>query len=379
MDELAARSLVLDDHRSCSDWTLPAALCVADGRHSLDYDFVSRLPSAYRTPVPERPTLAGWLGDAGFYSILMTSNGWLEGAWNHDPGYDYTEHPSTDDGRRIWEEGRDKLLEAQEEGLVDERWFLHVHLKEPHDPYEPPAEYLEALEDLPPIDYDLTTGDGHDAARFGLSSMSEEERALVMEHLRIRYDGEMAYEDDILASIWSDAEARGLLENTLVAIWTDHGEQQYEREHWGHAFQLYGEENGAVALFWHEGIAPQAWTEPTDHTDIAPTILRWFDLPLPDEVTGVPAGEAPADRTFYALSVGQIGPRLQATRGTLRLHYGWSTGAIEAYDLAADPAESKDVYDPFDAAQTSLWEALDAWADELQPLLPEYARIEPAR
>jgi arylsulfatase A-like enzyme len=380
MDELASRSLVLDDHSSCSDWTLPSVLCVGAGRHEPAYGFISRLGPTFREVAPEHTTLAGWLREQGFYSILMTSNSWLESEWNHDSGYDYAEHPGTDDGARIWELGRDKLFEAQAEGLAGEdRWFLHIHLKEPHSPYNPPSEYLDGLEDLPPIDYDLATNTDHDEARYALSSMDEEERAAVLAHLLLRYNGEMAYEDDILEAIWDDANARGLLKNTVVSFWTDHGEQQYEREHWGHAFQLFQEESGAVALFWHPDIEPAAWTGPTSHIDLAPTVLEMFGFPIPEEIEGQPVGQAPADRTLFGITVANVGPLLQATRAGLRMHYDYDSGALAVYDLIADPGEEHDLYDPFDPNQTSLWEELSAWADSIEPLLGEYTRVDPPR
>ncbi len=377
VDELAARSLVLDRHSSCSNWTLGGVLCANNGRYSADFDFVARLPVAHREVVPERASLASWLRDEGFVTILLTSNGWLEGDWHHDAGYTYAEHPRTDVGTSIWEQGRNKLLEQINQGA--ERWFLHVHLKEPHSPYKPPDEYLEALEDLEPIDYDLSTTDGHDDARYSLGSMSEEERALVMEHLRIRYDGEMAYLDDTLAGIWADASNRGLLENTLVAFWSDHGEQFYERERWGHAYDLYEEETGALAFFWHHGIEPQAISEPTHHIDIAPTALRWLELDLPDEITGEPVLEAEPDRVFFGTTVGRAGPQLTASQGDLRMHYDFDGGDLLAYDLGVDPDAATDIYDPFDPEQTALWGALDAYATELEPLLEEYRRVEPDR
>lgn len=380
MDELAARSLVLDRHSTCSNWTLGGVICAADGRDTLDIGYVAKLPSAHREVVPDRPTLASWLRDEGFYTLLVTSNSWLEGDWHHDKGFVYAEHPRTDDATRIWEYARNKLYEAQATGDAgDDRWFMHVHFKEPHDPYDPPEEYLDDLEELDPIDYDLTTSYGHDQARFSLDEMDEQERALVMEHLTVRYDGEVAYMDDLLADIWSDANNRGLLRNTLVVLWTDHGEQQYEREHWGHAFQLHEEEVGALAMFWHNGIEHRSWTEPTHHVDLVPTILQWFDIPTPPEVTGYPVGEAPYDRPLYFDTVGRLGPLVQVSKGDLRMHYDYTDGTLAVYDTLADPWQREDIYDPFDPDQTALWELTDAYADELGPLIEEYTRVEPAR
>ncbi len=380
VDELATRSLVLERHSSCSNWTLPGVLCAANGRDNLDFGYVAKLPGTYREVVPERASLASWMRAQGFYTMLITSNSWLHGDWHQDAGFTYAEHPRTDDGWRIWEYARNKLYEAQSAGeAAQDGWFIHIHLKEAHSPYTPPEEYLEGLDELPEIAYDLTTTAGHDDARYSLQEMSEEERGAVLQHLELRYDGEMAYEDDLLATIWSDASSRGLLDNTVVVFWTDHGEQAYEREHWGHAFELYQEEVGALAMFWHRDIEPRAWTEPTSHIDIAPTVLRWFDIPLPSEITGHPVGEAPFDRTIIHDVVGRVGPLVQLSQGDLRMHYDYQDGGLQVYDIGADPKQTHDIYDPFDPAQTKLWEQVDAYADELEPYIAEYNRVEPER
>ena len=380
MDELVDRSLVLDRHSSCSNWTLPGVICAANGRDTLDLGYIAKLPSSYREVVPDRPTLASWLQDQGFHTQLITSNGWLHGDWHQDDGYTYVEHPRSDDGSRIWEYARNKLYEFQLAGDAEEdHWFLHIHLKEPHSPYEPPDEYLGELEGLDDIDYDLSTSIGHDDARFGLQGMEDDERELVLQHLEARYDAEMAYADDVISDIWSDANSRSLLTNTLVVVWTDHGEQKYEREHWGHAYELYGEEVDALTLFWHRDIEPSGWTEPTSHIDIAPTVLNWFDIPLPDEITGYPVGEAPYDRPLYHDVVGRVGPLIQVSRGDLRMHYDYTDGPLEVYDNVLDPTQQTDLYDAFDPEQTTLWELVDAYADELEPLIPEYDRTDPKR
>jgi len=380
VDELAERSLVLDRHSSCSNWTLAGVICAANGRDTLDIGYVAKLPGTYREVVPERASLASWMADQGFYTMLITSNSWLDGDWHHDTGWTYVEHPRTDNGTRIWEYARDKLFEAQEAGEAGEDgWFLQVHLKEAHSPYNPPEEYLDGIDALDPIDYDLATTAGHDDARFGLQGMEPDERDLLMQHLELRYDGEMAYEDDLLTSIWSDANSRGMLDDTLVVLWTDHGEQMYEREHWGHAFELYEEEAGALAMFWHRDIEPRVWNEPTSHIDVAPTVLQWFDIPIPSEVTGYPVGEAPFDRPLYHDTVGRLGPLVRVNSGDLSMFYDYQDGGLEVYDSAADPTQSTDLYDPFDPDHTVLWELTDAYADELEPLIPEYRRTEPDR
>ncbi len=378
MDELALRSVVFDSHTSCGNWTLESILCAANGRDNLDLDYVAKIAGEYRQVVPDRPSLASWLRDEGFYTVLLTSNGWLDNEWHHDAGFDFAEHPGNISAPLLWEKGRAKVLEAQDE-LGAERWFLQVHANEPHAPYNPPDEYLGALEALDPIDYDLTSYDVHQSVRGELSDMSEDERNLVLQHLQVRYEAEMDYFDDVLVDLFDDIETTGFLDNTVVLLWTDHGEQSWEREKWGHALDLYEEEVGAVAMLWHAGIEPMSWSEPTSHIDIVPTVLQTLGLDIPDEVTGSPVGEADADRILFHVTVANAGPKLMASAGSLRMHYSYAEGTLEVYDLDTDPSELNDLYDAFDPEQTALWEALDAHADELEPLLPEYTRVDPER
>ena len=86
LDGIAQNSMAMDDHQSCSNWTFPGVICAMDGRSPLEYDFV---PSFAREPVPDRGTLASWLSDAGYHTIMITSNGWLYDDTNVAYGYDH--------------------------------------------------------------------------------------------------------------------------------------------------------------------------------------------------------------------------------------------------------------------------------------------------
>ena len=375
LDSLAERSLVLDQHSSCSNWTLEAVLCATNGRYSADFDYVARVSPDYRQVVPARPSLASWLHDAGYYTILLTSNGWLENEWHHDDGYDVATHVNIPSAPVVWARGYEHLEHALESEGAD-RWFLHLHFNDPHAAYDPPDEYLEDLQALEGIDWDLTQYDEHEQARFLLGAMPEEERDLVLEHLHVRYRGEIAWFDQQLSQVFDEISQAGLLEDTLVVLWSDHGEQTYERERWGHAFQLHPEETAAFAMFASPDIEPGSWTEPTQHIDIAPTVLDLLGIETPAEVTGVPVGLADPERTLLHLSLGQLGPQLRASRGVLHMYNGFTSGDLTVFDAEADPDEVEDIRDLDDAAQAALWTQLEAYAQQIEPLIPEYERGE---
>ncbi len=55
------------------------------------------------------------------------------------------------------------------------------------------------------------------------------------------YDASMAYLDEVLGRLFAKLKQRGLLENTLVVITSDHGEAIFEHESFGHSLNLYRE------------------------------------------------------------------------------------------------------------------------------------------
>jgi arylsulfatase A-like enzyme len=61
------------------------------------------------------------------------------------------------------------------------------------------------------------------------------------EHVLALYDGEIRFTDDNLGAILGELRARGMLENTLVVVTADHGEEFFEHGQKGHQKTLFDE------------------------------------------------------------------------------------------------------------------------------------------
>jgi hypothetical protein len=107
--------------------------------------------------------MASVLGELGFYNILVTGNSWFSGQWNMSQGFD-EEQLSGGAAVNIYGEGQRRLSDAELRGAIDDRWYLHVHVMEPHAPYVPPEDYLAEEGALAPLDWDLSIKDEHYAA-----------------------------------------------------------------------------------------------------------------------------------------------------------------------------------------------------------------------
>jgi arylsulfatase A-like enzyme len=363
LDDLLARSVVLDDHRSCSNWTLPSMLCAFTGR-----GFMGSTSAE---------TLGPMLADAGFEVGYAITNTWLYSVWPDDPRFELTLDEPQLDGESLVEQGLPLLAQLQDGGG---RWFFQIHFYDPHAPYDPPERYLGALEGLAPIVYDLSTWEGVVTAEAAWLEAGPEEKALLEAHARARYEAEIAWLDDTLETLWAGLEAQGALEDTLVLVLTDHGEQLWERgaddgilQHGG---LLYQEESGGTAAFWARSLPPAAWTEPTSHADLLPTVLDALGVDAPADLEGLPVGTAAPDRPRFATGVkGYVHQSVDLA--DRRLIYRWE-GEAEVYDRTV-PGETEDLWDPADPESLALWQALEPWveamacemAGSVEPVYPE--------
>lgn len=368
LDSLLAESVVLADHRTCSNWTAPSMLCstlgylpVEDGWWPTSvYDGYGHDPRVPTIPT-ELPTLARLLNDQGFATTLVSANG----VYSPNNGDGIVSGFETI-GAVYWYPAGSVVPTAtwyaDATAASGRPWYTHVHFTDPHSPYYYWDGYsyeVDALE----AKYDRrwnVRDSGQVYALMGqFAGLSEEEQAVARDFLFAIYRGEIRYWDANLEIFWNDLDARGLLDDTLVAFWFDHGEQFGEHGDFMHGLTLFAEENRGFAAFWAKNIVPAVWTGLTVHQDLPPTILDALGLPPAEEHTGVVAGTAPDDRSVYTFNylVGYSEPLYGITKGDRQMLYHFD-GDRYAYDLAADPEGTVNIYDPADPEIIALWDEL---------------------
>ncbi len=369
LDSIAEEGFVLQDHQQCSNWTFASTTCTLAGRTNIERGHMPRLSGTEetRTPVPVGTRLLPrYLDDLGFASALVSANDWLSPTWGNTQGFDAFDSPGGN-ALAVLDKGRDLITKEIRQQDAD-RFFLHMHHMEPHAAYAPPLDNAIGLDELELFSEDLTNRDIHYSWRDRWSTLGEDEQELLDAHLRVLYAGEIRTIDERLAENWSILEDEGYLNDTLVVIWNDHGEQFWEHGNQTHAYMLYGEENDGFAIFWARNIVQGTFDGPTHAIDLVPTLLDLYGYDIPEEVTGTPIGLADDGRMRFSSSIARKGGVNSVTKDGFKLTYRWN-GDVTLYDRNTDPEETTDLFAPDHPMVVELWPELRAQAEAMEGLI----------
>lgn len=385
-DGILSSSVLLADHRSCSNWTAPSMICATTSRFPVDDDYWPT--SVYNTgdvgPIDgipdDLPTLASVLVGDGYTTHLVTGNGVFSP--NNCPGIvnGYQEVLTP-----LWQGAPDvaatALPVAAHLVAAGDPWFLHIHFIDPHNPYVAPAEYDTELAELDAkyhFPWDISDPNSVYTVAWGWSSMSAEEQVEAREYLLALYRAELRYWDASIEALWRQLDSVGALDDTLVVFWTDHGESHGEHGAFFHGVTMNAQENRSTAAFWARNLAPVVWEGPTIHQDIVPTVLDAMGLPEDPDATGTVVGLAREDRVRFGFNFlrGYSAPILAATRSQHQVIY-YFTGGKYYYDLTTDPEGDVDRYDPTDPEVVDLWSVLGPEVNRITTQWPSIQAVDP--
>jgi len=148
----------------------------------------------------------------------------------------------------------------------DEPFLLWNHYMDVHGPYNPPEEYNEWGKSVTNSEaqelYDKISGD---------RDVTDDEIASA----RNLYDGEIAYIDAQIKSIFSELNNRGLLEDSVVIVTADHGDLFGEHGKFAHPRYVYQELTRIPLLLWTPDTEKVRVDAACSIIDILPTILDW--------------------------------------------------------------------------------------------------------
>jgi arylsulfatase A-like enzyme len=410
-DELAAGGTCPPVVVAPSNWTLPSHASMFTGMLPAALGFTGGTKLGSRTGLNSRPlleaqsdrVLAQVLRRNGYATAAVSCNPWIHEIHGFATGFE--EFVSLQGGARK-ELGRgigskiawaaDAWRSRVDDGATNARdillgwlenrdarpFFFFVNLMECHSPLLPPRPY----NDLPGIERIRAA---RDAARYqtpqGIYRVCvgelevEAESAARMQHLYARSIRQM---DDWIGSMLGEFSRRGLLDDTIVVIASDHGENLGEDNLIGHELSMH-DRLVRVPLAISEPIP----TPPLVSLAHLPSLIAgplgladhpWHDDPLPGgfAVSQVAGQLLLPERETLARSWGVpeeairriASPMSAATDGRYKLVRD-ATGE-RFYDLATDPAEASPATPDADATTNDVARGMRAAIDAVDALAP---------
>ncbi len=236
-------------------------------------------------------TLARAFSRAGYATAAFTENAFVGAAWGFANGFDlYHDRPgfgggNTGHARETFSRGL-KWLTERPPGP----WFLFLHTYETHAPYNADPADIESLTARYHTDYKgplkwsvLTRGMNLQSAT-GLDPHADTSRQIAL-----LYDAVVRRLDRAFGELIDRLGEAGALNNTIVVVFSDHGESLMEAGVHGHGKTLNTEELRVPLIFFEPGRIPGNATvaTPVSLIDLGPTIaqLAGIDHRLPEANT----------------------------------------------------------------------------------------------
>jgi choline-sulfatase len=343
LDRLAHEGFVFEDLYSHCPLTLPSHASLMTGLLPLHHGVRDNIGYSVK---PAERTLASRFKAAGYSTGAAVSAFVLRHQTGIGIGFDFFDDliPVEGTGESLAETQRDgattvDALAAWVERQPSERIFAFLHLYEPHTPYSPPPSH----------------------------------------RMKDPYDGEIAYADELVGRFLDRLAARGIRDQAILAVVSDHGEGLMDHGEAEHGIFLYRE---ALHVPWILRLPSGAGAGTRlggtiGEVDVAATLLDLAGL----DAKGM-------DGISVAPQLGQVHvPDRSVYSETMypRLHFGWADLASvvdsrfhfiraprpELFDLPNDPRERANIFN----ARQSTAASLGRW---LEQTTAGSALVEPA-
>jgi arylsulfatase A-like enzyme len=245
--------------------------------------------------------------DAGWHTMAVTGGGYMSGRFGFSRGFD-----EYIDLARGVDQGAELLLEYVRGPVETGRpVFVLLHTYEVHSPYDPPQAYRRLFGEY--------TGAVKATSEALLEIQTEAAKVLTredFEYLESLYDGEIRHTDEVLGRLLTSLEAIGFLDNAIVIVTSDHGEEFGEHGGVLHGGKLFEELLHVPMIISGAGI-DRGVVDPylVSLVDIAPTLLSLAGLEVPNAMEGRSVFDRPPTEQWQDQRVfAQYGDQLYCVR-----------------------------------------------------------------
>lgn len=249
------------------------------------------------------------------------------------------------------------ILKDLKEWILNQKtpFFAHVHLRDTHEPLTPPKEfynYFGTVKKLPKIEY------------WGDFQKPEKQKGREFEEFKenkiLLYDNTIRYVDHILEQFYEFLENKGLVDDTILIITADHGEEfwdhaELEARHFydvrgyagiGHGHSVFNELIQVPLIMTGSGVPKKEEKDKfVSGVDIAPTLLDLLGIQHNILFDGMNIFKAPKKRLILSENTIHGYEKKALIYGKIKFIYSQQDDVVWIFNLKNDPKERNPIVD----------------------------------
>jgi arylsulfatase A-like enzyme len=381
IDELAQQGVRFSSAVTSSPWTLPSHMSLFTGLDALSHGVWQH----NRRLASDVPTLTQALKASGYETGGVVAGPFLSASWGFGRGFDFYDDFSVGrlgggaDHRQITSprvlDAAARWIGQWNDGARAKPFFLFVHFWDVHYDYRPPVPYDRAFE----------TGYAGPITPVGYERNREIQKGMdpaALAFIESQYDGEILFTDDHVGRLLDALDALEVLDQTLVVVTADHGEEFFEHGRKGHRRGLYDEVMLVPLIMrWPSRIPAKTVVEaPVRLIDVAPTILEYVGVdsaalgdpgpPLYSARDLSPLIADPNHEEMPRLAFMDLhGGQRQGIRTGDRKFIAEPKGIAELYDIHGDSGELDNLADDQPDERANFRRLLRGWVESRKSTL----------
>ena len=298
LDAFARESMVYEKAYSVTSWTLAAHASIFTGLYPTAHQAVGPIDKLHNS----YETLTEILAKRGYQTAGFSSGPYLRKTHNLTQGFEYYDEESSSI-KHVDAHGdvTNPHMLASITSFLEQKQdrnrplYLFAYFWDPHYDYIPPAPYNR--------EFVGPDAEFCDVTEFGLKQKIHPGSSLAqLAYVKSQYDGEIRWTDEHLGRLFQLLRDKGLWDDTLIVVTSDHGEEFFEHGSKGHKNNLFVESvHVPLIVKYPRGTETGRDSRLASLVDVLPTILEVTDTPveIPMHGRSLLKSDPPAARDIY--------------------------------------------------------------------------------
>jgi arylsulfatase A-like enzyme len=344
--------------RSTAPWTVPAVATVMTGLYPAQHA-AGRFKGPIANLAEETPTvlhddfttIAEVLRDTEFTIKAFVAHPWVKSTFGLNQGFEALD--SRKGLNNIFSNARDWIASVSN----SERFFAYLHLMDAHNAQRSTPELINkrfAKLDTQTLQF-LNQHTNLASCKKMNSVRCLKTQAYMLTLLEVR---------QAIAELLDNLSQTGRLDNTVVLVWSDHGEEFLDHKAQHQEMQtdprnIYGRGHGqnqfdvllhVPLIAWVPGRPGRVHDDLVSLVDVFPSLMSWLDVDYSDERwPGIvlPSGDAGTraenDRVIYASNVAYGPESIAVINDRIKAMYWPDSDQFMFFDRLADPQEKSPI------------------------------------